>query len=75
VLVYYAVTNLAALRLPAEKRLYPRWMAACGLVFCLGLAFWVEPKIWFAGLVMIGVGLIWHAVARRSSRMAGTEMP
>ena len=43
VLVYYALTNLAALRLPVESRLYPRWIAVCGLVSCLGLAFWVEP--------------------------------
>jgi APA family basic amino acid/polyamine antiporter len=25
VLIYYAITNWAALRLPAERRLYPRW--------------------------------------------------
>ena len=64
VLVYYALTNLAALRLPAESRLYSQWVPASGLVSCLGLAFWVEPTIWFAGLVLIGVGLLWHAVAR-----------
>ncbi|MFT4513439.1 MAG: APA family basic amino acid/polyamine antiporter [Planctomycetota bacterium] len=65
VLVYYALTNLAALRLPAESRLFPRWVPACGLLSCVGLAFWVEPMIWLAGLVLIGVGLIWHACARR----------
>lgn len=65
VLVYYALTNLAALRLPAESRLFPRWVSACGLLSCVGLAFWVEPRVWIAGLVLIGVGLIWHAVARR----------
>jgi APA family basic amino acid/polyamine antiporter len=64
VLVYYALTNLAALRLPAEDVLYPPWVPACGLVSCLGLAFWVEPRIWFAGLVLIGAGLLWHMVAR-----------
>lgn len=65
VLVYYALTNLAALRLPAESRLFPRWVSACGLLSCVGLAFWVEPMIWIAGLVLIGAGLVWHAVARR----------
>jgi basic amino acid/polyamine antiporter, APA family len=60
VLVYYALTNLAALQLPAEARLYPRWIPATGLVCCLGLAFWVEPKIWAAGLVLIAVGILWH---------------
>jgi APA family basic amino acid/polyamine antiporter len=68
VLVYYAITNLAALRLPPEHRRYPRALAVLGLVSCLGLAFWVEAEIWFAGLLLIGVGLVWHAVARRVTR-------
>jgi APA family basic amino acid/polyamine antiporter len=68
VLVYYALTNLAALRLPTASRLYPRWVPTCGLVSCLGLAFWVEPTIWLAGLALIGVGVLWHMVARRKAR-------
>lgn len=57
VLVYYAITNLAALRLPAEHRLYPRWIAWLGLFACLFLAFWVEPPVWLTGIVLIGLGL------------------
>lgn len=68
VLVYYALTNLAALRLPEEKRRYPKWVPAFGLLSCLGLAFWVEPAIWFFGLVLIGVGLLWHKIAGRPIR-------
>lgn len=67
VLVYYAITNLAALRLPPEERLYPRWVSAAGLLSCLGLAFWVDRGIWMAGLALIGGGLAWHAVARRQA--------
>ncbi|HUQ02463.1 MAG TPA: APC family permease [Kofleriaceae bacterium] len=40
VLVYYAVTNLAALRLPARDRRFPRAIAVAGLVTCAGLAGW-----------------------------------
>jgi APA family basic amino acid/polyamine antiporter len=65
VLVYYALTNLAALRLPPADRLYPRWISAAGLASCLGLAFWVEPGVWLAGLFLIAGGLAWHGVARR----------
>jgi APA family basic amino acid/polyamine antiporter len=60
VLVYYAITNAAALRLPVAQRLYPRWIAWAGLGACLFLAFWVEPVYWLAGLGMIGVGLLWQ---------------
>jgi basic amino acid/polyamine antiporter, APA family len=60
VLVYYAITNLAALRLPAEHRRFPRVIPALGLLCCLGLAFWVEPVIWAVGLGLIAVGLAWR---------------
>lgn len=65
VLVYYALTNLAALQLPASERLYPRWLAWAGLGACLFLAFWVETPIWIAGLALIAVGLAWHWLAPR----------
>jgi APA family basic amino acid/polyamine antiporter len=64
VLIYYALTNWAALKLPARQRRYPRWIAVVGLTACLFLAFWVEPQTWLIGLALIAVGLVWHAVAR-----------
>jgi APA family basic amino acid/polyamine antiporter len=45
VLIYYSITNLAALRLPSEDRRFPRWVAYAGLVACLFLAFWIEPTV------------------------------
>jgi len=68
VLCYYALTNAAALRLPADARLYPRPIAWAGLFGCFGLAFFVPVAIWGVGLAWIGAGLIWHrlAVARRT---------
>ncbi len=66
VLVYYAITNLAALRLPAEARLFPRWISAAGLAGCLGLAFWVEPRVWVSGLGLLGAGIATRAVIGHS---------
>lgn len=68
VLVYYAVTNLAALRLPKSERLYPRAFAWTGLCSCLFLAFGVEPQVWALGLAVLGGGLGWHFLRRRSAR-------
>lgn len=65
VLIYYSITNLAALQLKGDERLYPKWIAWVGLVACLFLAFWVDVQIWLVGLGMIIAGLVWHAVARR----------
>jgi APA family basic amino acid/polyamine antiporter len=67
VLIYYAITNLAALRLPAADRLYPRAFAYGGLVACAALAFFVPVRIWLVGLGLIAAGLVWHFAARRIS--------
>ncbi|MBE9228362.1 amino acid permease [Phormidium sp. LEGE 05292] len=64
VLIYYAITNLAALAIPSEGRLYPKAIAWLGLLACLFLAFWVEQQIWLTGLGLIIAGLIWHQVAQ-----------
>lgn len=71
VLVYYALTNLAALRLSGPERLFPRWIAVAGLAGCLFLAFWVEREIWLIGLALVGAGGIWFLVAARWRGRAG----
>jgi len=66
VLVYYAITNLAALYISADNRLFPAWVSVAGLVSCGSLAFFVEPLYWSVGLGLIAAGLLWHLLARRS---------
>ena len=75
VLIYYALTNAAALRLPANQRLFPAWIAWVGLAACLYLAFWVEPVVWLAGLGLIAAGLVWHAVARARREAVTAKTP
>lgn len=65
VLVYYAITNLAAIRMPSSQRLYHRAFAWAGLVGCLSLAFWVEPRVWITGLTVLAAGLGFRLVFRR----------
>ena len=56
VLVYYGITNLAALELPEESRRFPRAVSWFGLFACSGLAVFVEPLIWSAGIAVIFAG-------------------
>jgi APA family basic amino acid/polyamine antiporter len=65
VLVYYAITNAAALRLSDAERFYPRWVSWAGLASCATLAWFVDPAVWATGLGLLAVGLGWHALARR----------
>ncbi len=68
VLIYYAITNLAALRLSDDERLFPKAIAWMGLAACLFLAFWVDVQIWIIGLILIAVGLAWQESAHRFGR-------
>lgn len=68
VLIYYSITNLSALFLPEELRLYSRIVPALGLFGCLFLAFWIDPKILLLGAGVIAAGLVWHGVSRSFNR-------
>lgn len=65
VLVYYGITNLAALRLPSEHRRTPRSIPALGLAGCAFLAFHVEAIYWGLGLGLLALGLAARWIARR----------
>lgn len=64
VLLYYATTNIAALRLPAADKRLPKAVALVGLVGCLSLALTLEPAILLAGLATLGVGIVWYFLGR-----------
>jgi basic amino acid/polyamine antiporter, APA family len=64
VLVYYAITNLAALRLPRAARLYPPFVAWLGLGGCLFLTPFLPTRIWLTGTLLIAGGLLWQRAAR-----------
>jgi len=64
VLIYYSITNLAALKQPPEERRYPKIIQIVGLSSCLFLAFQVDARTWQIGIGLILAGLGWHTVAR-----------
>jgi len=65
VLIYYAITNLAAIRMTDTERRYPRAIAWLGLLSCLFLAFWVDREIWIFGLALMAAGLIGWAISEK----------
>jgi len=72
VLLYYAVTNLSALRLPPEARRFPRVISWLGLAGCLGLAPWVPWRVYLAGGGLVLVGFLVRAIVGASSSGPGT---
>ena len=58
VLVYYAVTNLAAIAQPSEQRRWPRTLHVTGLTGCLLLAVTLPVVSVVVGAVLVAAGLI-----------------
>lgn len=76
VLLYYGLTNAAALQLPPESRRFPRAFAWVGLVGCASLAWFVTPvaAVVVAGWLLAGAAWRCGAVrlrAHRAERPAG----
>jgi APA family basic amino acid/polyamine antiporter len=65
ILAYYMITNLAALRMPTEKKLYPNWIPALGLASCVVLAASQRPITITTGLLLLAVGFGLRMVVRR----------
>lgn len=68
VLTYYAITNLAALRLAAHERRWPRWVAATGLVGCTVLALSLPAQAVIGGAVLLVLGRVAFEVSSRRGR-------
>ncbi|RUO25541.1 amino acid transporter [Aliidiomarina minuta] len=60
VLVYYGITNLAALKIPRHQRFVPKFVSILGLISCFGLVFFIDGYVFIAGCLLIIAGLIWH---------------
>ena len=67
-LLYYTVTNLSALRLAKEQRMFPRVLAVAGLVGCVALAFSLAPEEVGVGLAILAAGLVFRTLRLGLSR-------
>lgn len=68
VLVYYAVINTAALRLPASARRWPPWTSWLGLVLCVGLAVLLPVEQVVVTAVALALGWVVCTLLGRSAR-------
>ncbi|MBA3631191.1 MAG: amino acid permease [Acidobacteria bacterium] len=58
ILLYYGIANIAALKLAAENKLYPKWIAVVGLFSCFLLAISLRLTVILTGLGVLIVGFI-----------------
>lgn len=64
ILVYYAIANLAALRMPRHAKLYPDAVPATGLVACVALACALPVPVIATGTGLMIGGLMLRTAAR-----------
>lgn len=57
VLLYYAITNIAAWRLEDSERYRPRWISLAGLIGCIVLAFSLPLESVIGGSLVMIVGI------------------
>ncbi|RUO48227.1 amino acid transporter [Pseudidiomarina aquimaris] len=68
VLIYYSITNLAALKVQREQRFIAKTWPLLGLVGCVSLAVMLHVGTVFIGLVLLILGLAWHRYRYRALR-------
>lgn len=66
VLIYYAITNASAWRLPGRARRWRRPVAVLGLLGCIALVVTLPVTSVATGLGVLAVGLLVRAVVRRT---------
>ncbi|MCA8994180.1 MAG: amino acid permease [Planctomycetaceae bacterium] len=69
VLIYYGITNLAALQLQKSERLFPAVIPWLGLTACFALAFCVPVNIWLTGLAILFAGMVIHWIRQRGRQL------
>jgi APA family basic amino acid/polyamine antiporter len=67
VLVYYGISNLAALRMPVGSKRFHDLVPTFGLAACAVLALSLAPGTILIGLAILAVGFLARPIIRRAS--------
>jgi basic amino acid/polyamine antiporter, APA family len=67
-LIYYAIGDLAAVKLNPGKRVYPRAIPILGIFSCAGFSLFIlfkSPEVWLIGLTVFIFGAVYYVFNRR----------
>lgn len=73
ILIYYGIANICALKLPTQDKIYPKWIAVLGLIFCVAMAASLPLMTIVSGLVLLVVGLAFRAAIHALVRSTNTD--
>ena len=65
ILIYYGIANICALRMSPADKLYPKWVAILGLVFCIAMAASLPMSTILNGVGVLVAGFMLRVVFRK----------
>jgi APA family basic amino acid/polyamine antiporter len=68
ILIYYAVTNISALKLPQGKKLFPKIIPIAGLISCLSLTVFLPQEQWIWTILLLAPGIIYLMIRKTSQK-------
>ena len=70
VLLYYGITNLAALWLSEQDQIFPKWISVIGLFSCGLLSIFVERDSWFTAGILVVPAVLFSVLLRSRSNLS-----
>lgn len=65
ILLYYSITNLAAIKQTSDEQLYGRYIPVLGLIGCLAMSVSLPLNVIISGLMLLLVGFLVRFIVRR----------
>jgi APA family basic amino acid/polyamine antiporter len=65
ILIYYAITNVSALKLQPEKRRFPRIIPIAGLISCVGLTVFLPLQQWLWTFLLLALGIVYLIIRKK----------
>ncbi len=65
ILLYYSITNMAALKQPDHEQIYGKIVPILGLMGCLLLAFSLNLKVILSGILLLVIGFTFRIILHR----------
>jgi len=70
VLIYYGITNLAALRLNEQDQIFPKWISIIGLFSCVFLSVFIGQEIWIKAGILVVPAVLFSVFLRSQSNQS-----
>lgn len=65
ILLYYSITNIAALKMKRNEKLYGNIIPVIGLIFCLSLACFLNWKVIVSGILLLAFGHLLRLIFKK----------